>query len=134
LTLYVDSSALAKRYVDEPDSDRAESLLLSDPSWVTGNHAYVEVRLALDRRLGEQERRIARESFDRDWRRILVVALDDTLCRRAAALGSSTGSRALDALHLAAAERAGGRSVPLVTFDLRLARAARSVGLTVLGV
>ena len=33
-----------------------------------------------------------------------------------------------DALHLAAAERAGGRSVPIVTFDVRLGHAGRSLG------
>ena len=134
MTLYVDSSALAKRYVDEADSDHAESLLLSDTSWVTANHTYVEVCLALHRLLGEEEGRIARAGFERDWRRILVVALDDPVCRRAAALGTMTGSRTLDALHLAAAERAGTRSVPIVTFDLRLAQPARSLGFTVLGI
>lgn len=134
MTLYVDSSALAKRYVDEADSDHAEALLLSDASWVTANHTYVEVCLALHRRLGQEEGRIARAGFERDWRRILVVALDEAVCRRAAAFGTLTGSRTLDALHLGAAERAGARSVPIVTFDLRLAQSARSVGFTVLGI
>jgi len=133
VTLYVDSSALVKRYVDEPESDDAESLLLSDPEWTTAQHTYVEIRLVLDRRLADRGRRIARESFERDWLRSLVVYLDDGVCRRAAELGSMTGARTLDALHLAAAERAGGRSLPIVTFDLRLARAAREVGFTVLG-
>lgn len=133
MTLYVDSSALVKRYVDEPDSDDAESLLLSDPEWATAQHSYVEICLVLDRRLAAPERRIARESFERDWLRSLVVSIDDIVCRRAAELGSMTGARTLDALHLAAAERAGGRSVPLLTFDLRLARAAREVGFTVFG-
>jgi predicted nucleic acid-binding protein len=133
VTLYVDASALAKRYVDEEDSDQAESLLLSDRSWATAIHTYVEVVLALSRRLGEAELRIAREGFERDWRRLLVIAVDDAVCRRAAELGASTGSRTLDALHLAAAERAGARAVPIVTFDLILARSARSVGFSVLG-
>ena len=133
MTLYVDASALAKRFVDEADSDQAESLLLSDRSWATGRHTYVEVCLALHRRLGEAELRIAREGFERDWRRLLVIAVDDAVCRRAAELGAMTGSRTLDALHLAAVERVGARSVPIVTFDLRLAQAARSVGFRVLG-
>jgi len=45
----------------------------------------------------------------------------------------ATGARSLDALHLAAADRAGGRSVPIVTFDIRLGHAARSLGFTVIG-
>ena len=48
-------------------------------------------------------------------------------------MGVVTGCRTLDALHLAAAERSGGRSLPIVTFDRRLAQAARSVGFTVIG-
>ena len=65
--------------------------------------------------------------------RTFVVALDETVSRRAAELGIASGSRALDALHLAAAERAGGRSLPVFTFDIRLAQAARSLGFPVVG-
>jgi uncharacterized protein len=133
VTLYVDSSALIKRYVVEDDSELAETTLLADTEWVTGRHAYVEVLLAVHRRLGEVERRVAIAAFERDWERTFVVALDEIVCRRAAELGILTGSRSLDALHLAAAERAGGRSVPIVTFDVRLGHAARSLGFAVVG-
>ena len=133
MTLYTDSSALIKRYVAEDDSDAAEAVLLSDVEWVTGRHTYVEVMLAIHRRLGDAERPVASAAFERDWARTFVVALDDAVCRRAAELGVTTGARSLDALHLAAAERAGGRSFPIVTFDVRLAHAARSLGFGVIG-
>lgn len=133
MTLYVDSSALIKRYVAEADSDDADAILLGDTEWVTGRHAYIEVQLAIHRRLGEAELRIASVAFERDWQRTYVVGLDDVVCRRAAELGIATGSRSLDALHLAAAERAGGRSVPIATFDARLGQAARSLGFAVAG-
>jgi predicted nucleic acid-binding protein len=133
VTLYVDSSALVKRYVAEDDSDRADAILLADHDWVTGRHTHVEVALALHRRLGESERRAAAEAFEQDWARTFVVALDETVGRRAAELGIASGSRALDALHLAAAERAGGRSLPVFTFDVRLAQAARALGFHVVG-
>jgi predicted nucleic acid-binding protein len=134
MTLYVDSSALAKRYVVEPDSDAAEALLLEDPAWVTGNHTLVEVVLALSRRLADADAGPAIALFESDWRRTLVVGLDDGVCRRAAEIGRVTGSRSLDALHLASAERAGGRTLPILTFDVRLAKAARAIGFTVVGV
>jgi predicted nucleic acid-binding protein len=133
VTLYVDSSALIKRYVAEDDSAAAEAILLADASWVTGRHTFVEVSLAISRRLGEAERRIASAAFDSDWQRMFVVALDGVVCRRAVELGITTGCRSLDALHLAAAERAGGRSVAIVTFDVRLGHAARSLGFAVVG-
>jgi len=133
MTLYVDSSALIKRYVAEADSDDADAILLGDTEWVTGRHASIEVQLAIHRRLGEAELRIASMAFERDWQRTYVVGLDDVVYRRAAELGIATGSRSLDALHLAAAERARGRSVPIVTFDARLGQAARSLGFAVAG-
>jgi predicted nucleic acid-binding protein len=51
----------------------------------------------------------------------------------AAAIAELTGARTLDALHLAAAQRVGGPAVPFLTFDVRQARAARGLGLTVVG-
>jgi predicted nucleic acid-binding protein len=133
MTLYVDSSAMIKRYIAEDDSDVAETILLADTEWATGRHTFVEVSLAISRRLGEEERRVAAAAFDSDWQRTYVVALDEMVCRRAAELGIATGCRSLDALHLAAAERVGGRSVAIVTFDVRLGQAARSLGFAVVG-
>jgi predicted nucleic acid-binding protein len=49
VSLYVDSSALLKRYVDEPDSDVADSLLRSDSSLLTARHTIGEVRHNLAR-------------------------------------------------------------------------------------
>jgi predicted nucleic acid-binding protein len=133
MSLYVDSSAMVKRYVAEDDSEAADAILLADTDWVTGRHTFVEVSLAISRRLGDAERRAAFAAFHSDWQRTFVVALDDVVCRRAAELGIATDSRSLDALHLAAAERAGGRSVAIVTFDVRLGQSARSLGFAVVG-
>ena len=133
MTLYVDSSALIKRYVAEDGSDLAEAVLLADTEWVTGRHTLVEVLLAIHRRLGDGKRGVAAASFERDWDRTFVVALDDAVCRRAAEFGAATGARSLDALHLASADRAGGRSVPIVTFDVRLGLAGRALGFSVIG-
>ena len=132
-SIYVDSSVLVKRYVDEPDSDRAEAFLLGDPAWVTAQHAFVEVAIALARRTATAAYGRAMTAFEADWSRLSVVAVDDTLCRRAARIGAETGTRTLDALHLAAIERLGPGTLPLITFDLRLAQAARVMGFAVLG-
>jgi len=133
VTLYVDSSALIKRYVAEDDSDAADAILLADTEWITGRHTFVEVTLALHRRLDGGGLAAATAAFERDWERSFVVTLDDIVCRRAAEFGIATGSRSLDALHLAAADRAGGRSLPVVTFDVRLGHAARALGFNVIG-
>lgn len=133
MTQYVDSSALVKRYLEEPDASSARELLAADTEWVTANHAYTEVYRTLHIRGAEAERGRALLQLEQDWQRMLVVALDDSLCRRAAELSIVTGTRTLDALHLAAAERAGGRALPLLTFDIRQAVAGRNLGFTVIG-
>ena len=63
MTLYVDSSALLKRYVEEPDSDRAVALLTADPVRVTGRHTVVEVRRNLARVLSPTDVTTARAAF-----------------------------------------------------------------------
>ena len=133
MTLYLDSSAFIKRYVIEENRDTVEALLLADPEWVTARHTLVEVVVALHHRLDERDWSVAREAFDRDWDRSYIVALDDRVCHRAAEFGVAARVRTLDALHLAAADRAGGRSIPIVTFDVRLGVAARALGFTVIG-
>jgi predicted nucleic acid-binding protein len=132
---YVDTSALLKRYVLEPDSGSAERVLQMDPEWVTAAHTEVEVRRNLARRLGGDPRLLAaaRAAFAADWASIHVVALDGRTCGLAADLAETTGARSLDALHLAAAQRAGAPSLRLVAFDVRLAQTARSLGWTVVG-
>lgn len=133
MTVYVDSSALIKRYVAEDASEFADAVLLADTEWVTGRHTLVEVLLAIHRRLGDAEAEVAATAFERDWERTFIVALDETVCRRGAEFGIATGARSLDALHLASADRAGGRSIPIVTFDVRLGLAARALGFSVIG-
>src|SRR3954462_15877295 len=111
MSLYVDSSALLKRYIDEPDSDHAEALLRSDPSLLTARHAIVEVRRNLARLLEERDAAAARAAFLEDLAVFSVIELDQFTCDAAADIAEITGVRTLDALHLAAARRAGGAAV-----------------------
>ena len=133
MSLYVDSSALLKRYVDEPDSEVADSLLGSDPTLVTARHTIVEVRRNLARLLDGRDLASARSAFARDLEVLSVVELDAVTCEGAATVAEVTGVRTLDALRLAAAQRVGGPAVPFLTFDARQAQAARALGLTVVG-
>ena len=130
---YVDSSALVKRYVTEPDSDLNQRLLDADQDWITAAIAEVEVRRVLAIRLHGTSLSEARADFLRDWERMAVVAVDASTLGQAAALAERTQVRSLDAIHLAALARAGSRSTRLVTFDVRLAAAARSLGWAVVG-
>lgn len=134
MALYVDSSALVKRYLREPETDDARSLLGADPLWVSARHTFVETSRVLSLAVAVRQRSRILEAFRRDWRRIHVVELDAMTCDRAADLALTTGVGTMDALHLAAAHRAGGSALPFLTYDQRQARAARALGWTVLGV
>ena len=134
MTLYVDTCALMKQYIDEPDSDECESILRTDPQWVTAQHTLVEGHSVLGRLLAGYDLADALDVFVANWNAMVVVDLDQETCRRAAEYAVTLHVRALDALHLAAAQRAGAPGVPFVTFDVRLGIAARSLGWTVLGV
>ena len=133
MSLYVDSSALPKRYVDEPDSDVADLLLRSDSSLLTARHTIVEVRRNLARLVAGRELASARSAFARDLEVLSIIELDEVTCDGAAEIAEVTGVRARGAVHLAAAQRIGGPAVPFLTFDVRQAQAARALGLTVVG-
>jgi uncharacterized protein len=134
VTLYADASALVKLYVSEPNSDEARDLLRAEPRWASAVHAIVEVRRALKRVLAADDLRRARDEFADDWATMTVLEIDDAISRSAAEIAETTGAKTLDALHLAAAQRAGGAELTFVTFDHRQADVARSLGWTVVGV
>jgi predicted nucleic acid-binding protein len=133
VTLYLDSSALLKRYVDERDSTRYNNILGSDEAWLTCRITWVEVWRNLGRRLTTADVPTARDAFQADWTRLAVVEIDAVLAEEAGRLADLTGARSLDALHLAAVQRTGPIGVTMVTADLRQAQAARSLGWPVLG-
>ncbi|CAN5623342.1 hypothetical protein BH23GEM9_BH23GEM9_27010 [soil metagenome] len=133
MSIYIDSSAFLKLYFEEPDSDRAEELMSADTTWITARHTAVEVRRNLARELRAADLAAAQRQFARDWQNTAVVELTSEVCESAAELAELTGARTLDALHLGAARVVGGGALPVLTFDLRQAQAARSLGWVVLG-
>lgn len=133
MTLYVDASALLKRYVDEHDSDVAEELLRSDPVLVTSRLTEVEVRRNLARLLDGDDLDRQRQALSIDLDAFALVGLDTVTMATAARIAEQTLCRSLDSVHLAAAQRCGTATV-LATFDVRQAAVARRLGIAVLGV
>ena len=134
MTLFVDASAFLKRYLDEPDRELAEEILGSDSELVTARLSLVEIRRVLYRELLGTELAKARTRFASDSSTWTIVDLSAAVCEAAAEIAETTQVRTLDALHLGAARETSGGRDPFVTFDVRQARAARSLGWTVLGV
>lgn len=132
MTLYVDTSALLKRYISESDSDVAEQYMAADPILVTCRLTEVELRRNLARLLDGEELLSARRQVQTDLSAFALISIDSATCNGAALIAEQTQCRSLDALHVAAAHRTG-ESTTFLTFDVRQAQAARSVGLVVLG-
>lgn len=134
MSLYVDTSALLKRYVIEDDSDVFNDYLSADDVWLTARHTGVETRRNLARHFDGSDLANAQRQFLADWAATHIIELDATVCDLAGDIAEISGVRTLDALHLAAAQRVGRGNLPILTADRRQAQAARDMGWTVLGV
>ena len=130
---YIDSSALLKRYLDEPDSDAAQELLDDAGGIFTSRVTVVEVRRGISRIENPVERGMAKTLFMHDLSLMFVIEADAQVCELAAEFAERTTLRSLDAIHVASAQRALGATAHFVTFDVRQAAAARELGLTVKG-
>lgn len=131
--LYLDASALVKRYIEEDGSDEVLAAMDSESVWSTCRVCFVETVRAVG--LAHGPRPI--ERVESDWLAFEVVEVDRELAEHAARLAISTELRSLDALHLAAALVLPSQDLTFATWDARLHRAACDRGLktlpTVLG-
>lgn len=124
LATYLDASALVKLVVAEDESAALRKALAAASARVSCSLVRVEVVRAV--------RHLGRRSVA-DARRILegvdLLQLDDELLDLAAELDGRL--RSLDAIHVAAALELGDDLEALVTYDERMALAAKAHGLPV---
>lgn len=123
--VYLDSSALVKLVVREPESRALRAYLRREPERLSCGLARTEVLRAL-RPLGPAAVEMARRLL----RTIDLVRLDDTLLDAAGMLEPLT-LRSLDAIHLAAAQLVAPALRAVVTYDRRMADAAAALGFAV---
>jgi predicted nucleic acid-binding protein len=124
--LYLDSSAIVKLVVHEPESAAVLALLRSWPEAVSSIVARVEVE-RVGRRLGGGAGRRARTVLTR----LAVVELDDQVIQIAAQLRPPE-LRTLDAIHLGTALSLGGDLGGMCAYDSRLSQAAGAAGVKIL--
>jgi uncharacterized protein len=136
MTLYLDTSALVKLYVEETGSANVRALVHAARVVATSVVAYAETRAALarlrrERLLTARQLATLRRQFDEQWEQYLALEATDSLCRAAGDLAERYGLRGFDSIHLASfqevARRAGLTQTRFSSFDDKLNRAARTL-------
>jgi len=132
MTLFVDTSALVRRYVAEPGRDLVVEAMADDATWVASALARTETMVALHQlAAGPRQHNRLWSSFRDDWDAFAVIPVDDRCLGRAVELGSSFSMRIVDAIHLAAADRLP-RPARYLTFDRHQIPAAAALGFEVI--
>jgi hypothetical protein len=133
LKVFLDTSALAKRYVQEPGSQELEDLFLTHVTEVVvSTLALPEFGAALARKVRDRE--ITKKSaghalkeFERDWEDLFSkIPLTEALAKSAVSLAIRYPLKGADAVHLATAVAAG---ISLfVASDEKLLKASKEQG------
>lgn len=129
--VYLDTSALVRRYVDEPGRELVVEAMAAASTWTASALARTEALMTLHR-LAAGPRQQARlwHALRDDWDAFVVVPIDDRCTARAVELGTQFGVRLVDAIHLAAADRLP-RPLQYLTFDRHQIPAAAALGMEV---
>lgn len=125
--VYLDTSALGRIVLDEPDSDAIGRALAGFETVVSSRLLRIELhRLGL--RAG-----IAHEEIESWLASVALVPMDEAILSAAETIAPATVAT-LDAIHLATAVQlaAEGHIESIMTFDIRLAEGAGEHGLAVI--
>ena len=138
MIVYLDASALVKRYVAESGSAEVEALIGEAQAVGTAVLSRAEVAAALGKAVrvglvGREAGLKALASFNADWEHLIRLQFGEPLAARAGTLAWEHGLRGYDAVHLATAlgwRETLGEAVTVATYDRELWRGARAAGLS----
>ncbi len=104
--IYLDTSALVKRFVAEAGSDRVGRLIAEEASVATAKIAYPEIYSGLTRKrrekdLSRSDYELACRQFEMDWEAYIRVDLHDEILNISRDLIQRYPLRGFDAVHLA---------------------------------
>ncbi|HYL38084.1 MAG TPA: type II toxin-antitoxin system VapC family toxin [Bryobacteraceae bacterium] len=132
--LYLDTSALIKLYLSEPESARTEKAVRANAPWLaTSRVTYAEAlsvlhRCLRDRRISQASYKLQKKTLLADWNALHVVEATEAILSHAGPLIERHSLRGFDAIHLCSALWLGQ---PLFAcFDDRLRNAAAAEGLS----
>lgn len=132
MELYLDTSALVKLYLAEPDRDAVVSAVGGALGVTTSVVAYAEARAAFARRLREntltsEEYGEVVTAFNDGWRALDRIPVSDEIAFSAGELAERYALRGFDAIHLASARwiQDDVDNLHFMAFDARLLAVAR---------
>jgi predicted nucleic acid-binding protein len=137
MILYLDSSALVKRYVAEPGSTEVNDAIATAEVIGTAIISRAEVAAALTKSvrmevLTREEASASLQVFRNEWLDLVRVQITELVVTRADSLAWEHHLRGYDAVQLAAVsvwQEAMGAPVTIATFDQHLWTIAERVGL-----
>jgi predicted nucleic acid-binding protein len=139
MIVYLDASALVKRYVAERGSQEVGKLAKEASVLATSIITRAEVAAAIQRAarmelvdLAEAQKAVL--AFRSEWENFQRLPVHETTVGRADHLTSQYDLRGYDAVHLASAtlwQEALGEDLHLATYDRLLAKAAQQSGLQI---
>ena len=140
--IYLDTSALIKRFVNENGSPLVQSIVQRKGVIATAKIAYAEIFAGLTGKLREgnlskAQYALACRQFESDWQAYLRVELEDNILLLARDLIQRRPLRGFDAVHLASAlslKIALGEEITFAAADGRLLKAAKAENLEPLNV
>ncbi|MBI4369399.1 MAG: type II toxin-antitoxin system VapC family toxin [Elusimicrobia bacterium] len=135
MNLYLDTSCLAKAYIQESGSDIVLQQIGQAELIATSLISYPEMRGALTRRLQEKHLRESDyrkllHQFEKDWPCFVRIPVAEELALQAGKLAARHLLRGLDAIHLACAIKLkrSGAAILFYSADQKLNRAAHKEG------
>ena len=102
MILAVDTSALVRRYVEDPHRGLVVAAMAEAEHWCASSLCRTEAMIVLHRVAADpyQQADLWRSLRD-DWESMVEVPVDDRCLARAGEIGSGYGLRLVDAIHLA---------------------------------
>jgi predicted nucleic acid-binding protein len=137
--IYLDSSALVKRYLKETGTDVVNSIILSSKAKATSKLSYPEILSAFARKhrtneIGNGLLHSAINKFESDWIQLYVIEFSDEMLQPIKQVSQRYPLRAVDTVHLASALWLRSSTKVDVTFvasDSRLLEAAQRENLQI---
>ena len=139
MILFLDSSALVKRYVREIHSDAVLAACEASQTLAVSRLAWVEAHAAFARRERENSQdapqlQLARQQLKADWAHFLLLEPIQSVLDLAADYADTFALRAYDSVQLASAatlQKAAAKPITFACFDARLNKAAQFLGLVI---